>query len=84
MVLTKEDLNEWNNHPVTQAIFKDINESLAELQAEPVVKETADQTAMQAVRNQGQAEGINSLLDAYHIALEEVEGDVQCQQSVKN
>jgi len=77
MTLTKEDLNEWNNHPVTQAIFKDIHESLIELQAEPVVKDTADQTAMQAVRNQGQAEGINSLLDAYEIALEEAEEAVE-------
>ena len=75
MVLTKDDLNEWNNHPVTQAVFKEINDSLIELQAEPVVRDTADQTAMQAVRNQGQAEGINSLFDAYHVISDEVEGD---------
>lgn len=75
MVLTKEDLNEWNNHPVTQAVFKEVNDSLIELQAEPVVRDTADQTAMQAVRNQGQAEGINSLFDAFFIVSDTVEGD---------
>lgn len=73
MVLTKQDLQEWNSHPVTKAVFKQIKEAMEELSSESALMATVDETAMRAAKNEGILEGANSLVDAYEIALEETE-----------
>lgn len=64
-MLTKQDLADWNSHPVTQKIFKEINSSLVELRSQSVVQDTVDQTAMQASYNEGMAAGAEILMDTY-------------------
>ena len=71
MVLTKQDLQEWNSHPVTQAVFKNIKLAMDELALESVLMPTSDQTAMKAARHEGILEGAGSLLESYEVALEE-------------
>lgn len=73
MVLTKEDLQDWNSHPVTKAIFGCIDVSLIELRQESCMSATCDETAMKTAKNEGIAEGVNSLKDAYEILEEDVE-----------
>jgi hypothetical protein len=73
MALTKQDLQDWNSHPVTKAIFSGIKDSLAELRAESCLCKTADETAMKTAKNEGIAEGINSLTEAYEILVEDSE-----------
>lgn len=73
MVLTKEDLLDWNSNAVTQAVFKNIKDAMGELAVESVLMETSDQTAMRAAKNEGVLEGANALLDSYEVALEEAE-----------
>lgn len=65
MLLTKQDLRDWNSHPVTKKIFKEIHDQIIVVSMESVVRETADQTAMQAARNEGVIEGANLLKEAY-------------------
>ena len=67
MVLTKADLQDWNSNPVTKAIFKEIHEQILIVKDESVVRETCDQTAMQAARNEGVIEGANLLKEAYEV-----------------
>lgn len=69
-VLTKQDLQDWNSHPVTIAIFKDINEQLVELSKESTLRLTADETAMATAKNEGIKEGAGSLKEAYELLLE--------------
>ena len=73
MVLTKADLQDWNSNPVTKAIFAGIKESLAELRAESCLCKTADETAMKTAQNEGRAEGIGCLIEAYEILVEDSE-----------
>lgn len=73
MVLTKQDLQEWNSHPATQAVFKQIKEAMEELRSESTLMATVDETALRAAKNEGILEGANSLLDSYEVALEEAE-----------
>lgn len=75
MVLTKQDLAEWNSHPVTKAIFKEIDSQIVVVSMESVVKDTADQTAMQAARNEGVIEGAQALKDAYEFLVEDLEDE---------
>ena len=65
MILTKQDLSEWNSHPVTKAVFKEIADQIVLVSMESVVKETSDQTAMQAARNEGIIEGASLLKECY-------------------
>jgi len=69
-LLTKQDLQDWNSHPVTIAIFKDINEQLVDLSNESTLRPTADETAMETARVQGVKDGANSLKEAYELLLE--------------
>lgn len=73
MVLTKEDLQDWNSHPVTKAIFEGIEGSLVELKQESCLRATCDETAMLTAKNEGIAEGINSLREGYLILEEDAE-----------
>ena len=73
MVLTKEDLQEWKSHPVTQQIFEEIDKAVIELKLESVVRDTCDQTAMQAARNEGVIEGASLLKEAYEVLEEAAE-----------
>ena len=61
MVLTKQDLQEWNSHPVTKEVFRLIEEEFNDLSRESTLRDTADQTAMQTARNEGQKEGIKAI-----------------------
>ena len=65
MALEKQDLLEWNSHPVTKAIFKEIDNQILLLNEESVIKESADLTAMQAARNEGMKDGARLLKEAY-------------------
>jgi hypothetical protein len=71
--ITKQDLQDWNSHPVTKQIFKEVHDQILAIKDESVVKETCDQTAMQAARNEGVIEGANLLKEAYEV-LEEALG----------
>ena len=73
MVLTKQDLQDWNSHPVTKAIFAGIKNGLAEIREESCLCSTVDETAMKAAKNVGIAEGINSIIDAYELLEEGTE-----------
>jgi hypothetical protein len=73
MTLTKQDLQDWNSNPVTQKIFKEIESASKELASQSVVRETADQTAMQASYNEGMLEGVKILRETYEDLLEGAE-----------
>ena len=73
MVLTKDDLQDWNSHPVTKEIFKGHDRSLIELSQQSCMKPSADETAMATAFSEGVAEGVNSLKDAYEILVEDTE-----------
>ena len=73
MVLTKADLQDWNSHPVTKAIFKTIEEQIEGYQNESTLYDTVDETALQTARKEGVIEGARAVLDAYEIVLEETE-----------
>ncbi len=73
MVLTKQDLNDWNSNPVTQQIFAGIKESLSELMSESCMCPTADETAMRVAFNEGIAQGVNALTAAYDVLEEDAE-----------
>ena len=72
-VLTKQDLQDWNSHPVTQIIFKQIKEQLFELRMESTVRSTVDETAMATAKQEGIAEGAYSLVEAYELLMENAE-----------
>ena len=74
MTLTKQDLQDWNSHPVTKAIFKEIHDQVTSVQSESVVRDTCDQTAMQAARNEGVVEGAMLLKEAYEVIQESTDG----------
>jgi len=71
--LTKQDLQDWNSHPVTRQIFKEVYEQILLLKEESVVRDTCDQTAMQAARNEGVIEGVSLLKEAYEVLEETAE-----------
>lgn len=73
MVITKEDLIEWNSHPVTKVIFAQVREQLSELRAESTLRSTVDETAMATAKNEGIAEGALSLFEAYELQVESAE-----------
>ena len=72
-VLTKQDLQDWNSNPVTKQIFKEIYAQVLLVKDESVVKDTCDQTAMQAARNEGIIEGATLLKEAYEVLEEAAE-----------
>jgi hypothetical protein len=70
-VLTKQDLQEWNSHPVTRAISKKLEEQCKEVRSESCLRDTCDRTAMQTARNEGMLEGIEMLNEVYEDMLSE-------------
>ena len=73
MVLTKADLQDWNSHPVTKAIFKDIEAQIEGYQNQTTLYATVDETALQTAKKEGIIEGARAVLDAYEMVLEETE-----------
>ena len=73
MPITENDLQDWNSHPVTRAIFKEIDEQLVELDEESTLRPTADQTAMDTAKKEGVKQGANSLKEAYELMMESAE-----------
>ena len=73
MVLTKADLQDWNNNPVTRAIFKTVEQEIEGYQNQSSLYATVDETALQTARKEGVIEGARALLDAYEMVLEETE-----------
>jgi len=73
MVITPEDLADWNSHPVTKAIFKQIDEHIKDLRLESTLRPTADETAMATAKNEGISEGVNSLKETYELLKEYAE-----------
>ena len=70
MVLTKQDLQDWNSNPVTQQILKEIEAAAIALKGESSLRDTADKTAMQTAFNEGMLEGVRVLQETYDDALE--------------
>ena len=73
MVLTPQDLADWNSNPVTQEIFKEIDIAIEDKAKESTLRDTVDQTAMQASRNEGMIEGAQLLKDTYEYLKETIE-----------
>jgi len=73
MVLTKQDLQEWNSHPVTKAVFKKIAGETEEALKESTMMDTVDQTALRTAFKEGFIEGMSALSESYEVALEEAE-----------
>jgi hypothetical protein len=73
MVLTKADLQEWNSHPVTKAVFSKIKEEVDEARSESSMMDTVDQTALRTAFKEGFVSGANALTLAYDEALEEAD-----------
>ena len=73
MVLTKEDIQEWNSHPVTQAVFKMIASELQVAREESTIMPTVDETALRTAHKEGFIDGASALTEAYNRALEEAE-----------
>ena len=72
-VLTKQDLQDWNSNPVTRAISKKLEEQCKDVRSESCLRQTCDQTAMQAAINEGTIEGIESLNEVYEEMLSEAD-----------
>lgn len=70
MSLTKQDLVDWKNNPVTVAISKALNEQAELIRLESPIRDTCDQTAMQAAQNQGQIDGLDLINEVYEDLLE--------------
>ena len=64
-MISKEDLSDWNSHPVTQAIFSQVKKQVNELNSESVLMDTVDKTAMRAAYNDGKVSGAEAMLEAY-------------------
>jgi nicotinate-nucleotide pyrophosphorylase len=73
VILTKQDLQDWNSHPVTKAIASKLSQQCTDVRSESCLRETCDQTAMQVARNEGQIEGIEMLNEVFEDMLEEAE-----------
>ena len=73
MILTKQDLQDWNSSPVTKAIASKLEQQCTDVRSESCLRETCDQTAMQTARNEGQIEGIEMLNEVYDDMLEAAE-----------
>ena len=65
MTLTKQDLQDWHSNPVTKAISKSLTEQASEIKSESCMRETCDQTAMQAAYSEGQISGLDLINEAY-------------------
>jgi len=73
MVLTKADLQEWNSHPVTKAVFKKIAQEVNDARISSSMMETVDQTALRTAYKEGFIDGASALTEAYDDALEEAD-----------
>jgi hypothetical protein len=77
MNLTKEMFNEWKAHPVTQAVFEEIQkakDSLKDSMCEGVtIGDTAEKTHGLTNKMLGQIEGLNQLLNISYEEDEEEE-----------
>lgn len=72
-VLTKNDLQDWNSHPVTRALAKRLEEQVQEIKSASCLRDTCDQTAMQAAYNDGQVSGVDAMNEVYEDMLSEAE-----------
>ena len=73
MVLTKQDLQEWNSHPVTQAVFKKIAEEVEEPSLQSTMMDTVDQTALRRAHQVGFLHDSNSLREYYELCVHDAE-----------
>lgn len=73
MTVTKQELQEWNSHPVTIAVFKELDNELKNLAGESPIRNTCDETAMRASEIEGIFQGANSFKEAYEVLLERAE-----------
>ena len=73
MTLTKADLQDWNSHPVTKAVFEKIKKEIEGARSESSMMDTVDQTALRTAFKEGFVEGAEALLMAYEDALEEAD-----------
>ena len=65
MVLTKQDLIEWKNNPVTVDLMKVLSEQVSHRETESCLMDTCDKTAMKASYNEGLVDGMNMILETY-------------------
>jgi hypothetical protein len=73
MLLTKADLQDWNSHPVTKAVFKQVKEEIESARSESSMMDTVDQTALRTAFKEGLIEGAEALLMGYETVLAEAE-----------
>ena len=73
MILTKQDLQEWNSHPVTKAIVEEIKRAQQESREQSTLMPTADETAQRTAKKEGFIEGVTAFLDAYEYVLDEAD-----------
>ena len=66
MVITKDDLKDWSSNQVTKEIFKRVAEAKIEVAEQSTIRDTADQTAMQASFNSGWLKGAEAITDAFY------------------
>jgi len=65
MVITKAELADWNSHPVTKEIFREIEAAKIEIMYRNKVEATADETAMRAAEDKGIVQGMECIQDAF-------------------
>ena len=65
MVLTKEDLSEWNNHPVTKQVMLEVRKTLVDVREISPLSSSAFETAQKAAGTEGFINGVNAFFDAY-------------------
>jgi len=57
--MNNEDYQDWKNHPITKIVLTNIDAALEDVRKRSPLKETLDQTAMQASYDEGFCEGVS-------------------------
>ena len=67
--MTKNELQEWRSHPVTQEVFKAIKEAEISALSSQIyyegTKDTAESIAMRCAFNSGLSEGVSAFARTY-------------------
>lgn len=75
MEITKEQLQEWGDNPVTKEIFKSINSAARnECEISKLKLDSVEETALRTAFSQGFVDGVLSFIRNYNNKLEELKG----------
>ena len=64
-MITKEELSDWNSHPVTKAVMEEVNRAVDTMRERSTLRETADLTAQDTAKKEGFIEGATAFIDAF-------------------